>query len=590
MAETAPLVPEAPVPFVIIEDLPLCEGIPPEKNGILKVHSIEPLGSLRDRLEGVFSIVQYYSAKGKTAAERDASYSKSVYYKGVLHMLRLVHHEAGPFRNWGLVLYTDYTTLRILQRVFPFSIYPKLCIVMVNWPFYAMSNGSIDTSVLRCLRFQVVDLFPRQICLIRDADTLFQRVLILTTASDENVTNAIEVWEAHFLSRWRGMVASPPLVIGTSILYKKEWHVNTPLSLAFPFNVESTRQTRIPRETFLEQNKVVFGAEFDSTIFGVLAGFVNVASDKSTLGGLWQRCVEYLQTRFFMARFPYQYGYKRYISNTFSSKYYGATVGKDEKCILFVMCRYYLPSIYFFDIHYSAENSLGRTEERFTYLVEGTKNIKYAWKPKNRGYTNENTVIRELALYGVPTIEVTPGVVSHLLNPASIDTVLDIAKASAWTRNFMSSSELHKTGIVMPLHELYHLKMRSAIDLYENWLAETPHSELYETLKKQLKNYVSSQEAVGKKYDFNTTGDDLFLQNAGIYSLSEETEFAEKYKANKALKNAENAAEKAAEKAAVEAPGGIPGAEVASAGGVRRKTRKHHRFTKKRKSTIRRRT
>jgi hypothetical protein len=583
MAEAAP-----PAPSIIIEDVPLCEGIPPEKNGTLKVHSIEPLESLRARLEGVFSIVQYYSAQGKTTAERDASYSNSIYYKGVLHMLKLIHREAGSFRNWGLVLYTDFNTVRILQRVFPFSRYPKLCIVMVEWPFYTMSNGFIDTSVLRCLRFQIVDLFPNQICLIRDADTLFQLVLDRTKVSDENVTNAMESWEAHFVERWRGMMPSPPLVIGTDTSYKRPWHVNTPLPLSFPFEVESTIETRIPRETFLEENKVVYGVEYDSPIFGVLAGFVNVAADKSSLRGLWQRCVEYLQTRFFMVRLPYQYGYKRYISNTFSSKYYGATVGKDEKCILFVMCRYYLPSIYFYDVHYGAENGSGH---QFTYLVERTVNSKDSWNPKNRGYTNENTLTRELIPYEVPPIEVTPGFNSQLLNPASIDIVFDIAKAVPWTKekhwiyNYGSGLPLNKTEIVIPLHEMYYTKMKLAMELYEKWLAETPHSEVYETLKKQLKKYVSAQEAIGMKYGFVTTGDDLFLQNAGIYSLSEEKKVAEKYMAQKVARMAKRAAA-----ATVAAPGGIPGAEVAPAGGYRRKTRNHRRFTKKRKSTIRRRS
>jgi hypothetical protein len=514
----------------------------------------------------------------KSNTELLNKFRSSVYYKGVLHMLRMIHREESRFSNWGFVLYTNADTKNLLQDVFPFSQFPKLCLVVVDWPFYALSNGSVDTSILRCLRFQSMELFPMQLCLIRDADTLFQRVLNETSSSDENVTNAIETWEAHFLERWLGLRPSPPLVIGTSIMYKKEWHVNTPLAIALPTN-------RIAYGRLLEQSKVVFGADYENPIFGVFAGFVNVAADKSSLDGLWQRCVEYLQTRFFMTRFSYKYKYKRYISNTFSIKYYGATVGKDEKCILFAMCRYYLPSIYFYDIHYSAETGLGQTMEYFTYLVEKTKNIIFANKPKKRGYTNENTVVRYLVRQLIPAIEVTKRTVkntngttaeipvkSHLLNPESIDFVFDSAKAVSYTTDFMHGTNISKTEEVLSLHELYHRKMEAAMAVYETWLTTTPHAELLATVKQQLKEFVSSQQAQGVPFNFDTTAEDLFLQNAGIYSASEELEFAEKYKADKAAKNA--AATAGATAPSPPALGGVPGAEVEPKGGSRHKTRK----------------
>jgi hypothetical protein len=593
-AEAAPApepVPEPAAPLILQQDIPLCEGIPPEKNGVLEVYSIEPLESLRARLEGVFSVVLYYSSKQTAYKKQLEDFKKTPYYKGVLHMLRIVHREGGPFRNWGFVLYTDAGTINFLQSVFPFSQFPKLCLILVNWPFYSNSAGFIDTSILRCLRFQVMDLFPNQICLIRDADTLFQRVLSKTVSSDENVTNAIEAWEAHFVQRWRSLGPSPPLIIGTSILYKKEWHVNTPLALAFPLDVGSKF---IPYGTFLKQEDVMYGAEYGSKLFGVLAGFVNVAADKSTLQGIWPRCVEYLQTRFFMARFPYKYKYKRYISNSFSYKYYGAQVGKDEKCILFVMCRYYLPSIYFYDIHYSAETGLGRTMEYFTYLVEGTRNSKSSWNTKRRGYSNDNTVTRELELETVPLIEITPSpkVESHLLNPASIDMVFDRAMATPYTHDFMGGIPLLKTEPVYPLHMFYHQKMAEAMAAYEQWLVTTDHRAIYETLKQQLKQFATSPDAQGVAKDINTTTDDLFLQSAGIYSVSEETFFSEKYKANKVIKNEETARKASAELAAqlAAAPGGVPEAEVAPKGGYHRKTRKCRRFIRKRNAATRRRS
>ena len=568
-ASPASAPPALPAPSVIIEDVPLCEGISPEKNGTLKVHSVEPLESLRDRLEGVFSVVLYYVSKQTTYKKQLDEFKKTVYYKGVLHMLRFIHREGGPFKDWGFVLYTDSGTIQFLQSVFPFSQFPKLCLILVDWPFYSNSAGFVDTSILRCLRFQVIDLFPRQICLIRDADTLFQRVLEKTAASDETVTTAIEAWEAHFVRRWRSMESSPPLIIGTSIMYKKEWHVNTPLALAFPFDIDSRF---IPYGIFLRQNQVVYGANYQDSIFGVLAGFINIAADKSTLGGLWQRCVEYLQTRFFMARFPYKYKYKRFISNSFSHKYYGAQVGKDEKCILFVMCRYYLPSIYFFDIHYSAETGLGRTIEGFTYVVE------------NRTIRKPNGT-RGLQLQEVPTIEIAPGVVSHLLNPASIDIVFDVARATLRTHDFMHI-DYYSSEIDLPLHEVYHRKMRSAMDQYEKWLAETSHAEIYETLKTQLKDYARSPQAKVVVQDLNTAGDDLFLQSAGIYSPPDEIEFAEKYKTNKAVKNAEKAKQASNELAAAiaAAPGGVPGAEVNPKGGFRRTLKMRIRQKKTRRT------
>lgn len=545
----------ASAPLILTENIPLCEGIDEEKNGNLKVQSVESLENLRKRLEGVFSVVIYYQSKQKTFTKQEQEFKSTPYYKGILHMLRIVHREGGPFANWGLVLYTNLKTNDFLQAIFPFSEFPKLCLVLVDWPFYNDSTNSVDTSILRCLRFQVLDLFPNQICLIRDADTLFQRVLDKTLPSNEEVTNQIEAWEAHFVKRWLGMAPSPPMVMGTSITYHKEWHTNTPLALAFPFDVN---QSIISRDTFLLKQNVTYGINqsfyFSSIstepIFGVYAGFVNVTADKSMLADLWRQCVTYLQSRFFMARYPFQHKYKRFISNSFSYKYYGAQVGKDEKCMLFVMCRYYLPAIYFYDINYNAETALGRTMEHFYYLIESTKPIQNRFTARQRGYSNENITMRKLVPFKVPTIETHDGTQSHLLNPESIDVVLDKAVATMNTASFQRSIDLDKTTEVLPLHEFYHRNMRRAMDQYERWLATTDHKAIYETLKQQLKTFSKTNQARFIAPDLNSASDDLFLQSAGIFSLSDEEMFAEKYKINKAEKNAEKARQASAELAA----------------------------------------
>lgn len=564
-------------PRTLTHIVPLCPGIPKERNGTLTLHTIEPYESLRGRLEGVFSVVLYY-------ADTRAKFMKTVYYKGIYHILQILHVYKKRFDRWGLVLYTDKRTRPLLQAVFPFSKFPRLILVEVEWPMYTNSNGNVDGSILRCLRFQVVDLFTDQLCLVRDADTLFPRLLKDTQADDMNITKAIGTWEEHFLNRWQKQIEeSPMLVIGTHYLeilqgtYVQNWHRNTPLAFALPFSPDYSVDLK-------RTSDVSFGGPHsDTTIIGVFAGFVNFRNTAGAFHALWRLCVEYLQDRFFMVRIPKrdpQWGGALVISDYYSERYYGATVGKDEKCILFVMSRYYQDTIYYFDLHYFTENS-PETEEHPIYILEkGPGNADYGYK-------------------SIPSItfinpEGSKYAYSLLLNPEAIDLVLDQA--------VIVLNRYSNTPMAYRYHDYFKQNMKAAMAYYEHWLTTINPEEIKAEIGAQLMGII--EKSPNRLQLLEGELENGFLKKAHIYTTPElEKQILQEAvnlkKANKAALErataeeqaaAEAARAKEAAKTALPAVGGIHGAEVDPATLVNtRRTRRNLRNTRRKNRKTRRR-
>ncbi len=560
---------EGPGPGVYTTTLPICVGIPDDKNGTLTLRTAEPYESLQDRLEGVFSVVLYVQTK--------AQFLKSLYYKGIYHMLKILHVYKKRFNNWGLVLYTNRYTRRVLEEVFPLSKFPRLILVEVDWPMYTDSNGNVECSILRCLRFQVVDLFTDQLCLVRDADTLFPRLLKGTDPEDYQVTAAIAVWEDHFINRWQTQIEeSPLLVIGTHYLeilgetYLQNWHRNTPLALALPLEVIDS-----PSIILKSRRDVSFGGRGGGTsLIGVFAGFVNFRNTRGAFHALWKLCVEYLQERFFMVRIPMRdpkWGGYRVISDYYSNEYYGATVGKDEKCILFVISRYYLDTIYYFDLHYFTENT-PETQEHPDYVLEvyvlekgpGNKDYGYKWL---ESLSFKDSLGKTYAY-------------SLLLNPESIDVVLD--------QSVVVFEKSTNSEMAYRHYDYFKQMMKAAMAHYEHWLSSINPEEIKAEIGAQLRAFLETSPEYQKLLEGEL--DNGFLKKAQIFT----TDAMEKQilKGAVELKAANKAAQAAQVKPALPAVGGIPGAEVDPALRNRRRNRRNRasrRIKKRKNRTTRRR-
>ncbi|NBP59440.1 hypothetical protein EBU71_23360, partial [bacterium] len=287
--------------------------------------------------------------------------------------------RGGRFANWSVVVYTDKASIEVLQTAFPFETYPMLVLCIVDWPAFTDSNGLPSPEMLRCLRFQSAELFPTQICCIRDADTVFQSTLFACYSKPEEITEfskALEQWEATFVDTWLGTeLIQRPIVIGSDIAYSKDWHSNFPAPVPWRTPPFYSAFHRISMFNTANSIKDVIRSPL-----GMFAGFVNFASDKSSFPDLWTQCVRYLGERYTMVRGGFENEYKRIISNKHSQGISGGIVGKDEKILIFVIARLYFDRCFFFPIQYNAEN--GDKIRPGGYIAQAfTKNEHYNHYP-----------------------------------------------------------------------------------------------------------------------------------------------------------------------------------------------------------------
>jgi hypothetical protein len=418
---------------------PLCKDLEDSsRNGLLHMYCQESIPALQNSLTGLFSFVYYFvPPQDSTPAMYRNAFLNSAYYKGLKIYLDFVHDPLGTcergevgkrqhfeqfkgyegallgtpkeqeliqkaidyppldpkktsrFKKWGVIVYTDERTRTLLETVFPYADYPKLILAVVEWPFYATKAGRCEPTIMRCMRFQVMELFPTQTICIRDADTLFVNLLerqypteSVKMATEEETRKVHEKfartrdyatymvlwWESEFMKAWASEETSPifsqyqiysQLIIGSSLDYSKPWHTNIPIELPLSEKVNARKLVSTMRQ------KTQKPVSHTSTL-GLYAGFVNLSKQRNqilyiqAIQHLWKDCVEYLESRYFMA------GPDRLISDVYCRPISGAAIGKDERLLLFVFSR--VENIQAYTTFYNIE--YGPTEKPLVQLTE----------------------------------------------------------------------------------------------------------------------------------------------------------------------------------------------------------------------------
>lgn len=564
---------------------PLAAGIGGVLSGTLTVVSALPLEEHQATKEGVFSFVLYYHKK-------DVDFTKSLYYRGIYSYLQCVK-RGGRFSNWSVVVYTDKASVDILITTFPFEEYPMLVICVVDWPAFTDSKGLPNPEMLRTVRFQCVELFPRQICCIRDADTIFQGILGNCYAGLDQLTEfsvALEAWEQTFVDTW---ITTPliqkPIVIGSDLDYRKIWHSNFPAPVPWRVEVDPTTHTR-NNDTIRILSP-----------FGMYAGFVNFSADKSTFQDLWTLCVQYLGERYTMVRGSFVNGYQRIISNKHSQAVVsGGIVGKDEKLLLFVIARLYFADCFFFPIQYNSEN--------YAPGGRGYPPGGYIQTPNSK--PNNDSNIRP-TYYEIPRIKVCGGS-SGLLNPEFIVFMIRDARDSKKTittpnpllirdemAEFYKKYESWKSRIDIPT---FLTKMKN-LEKTQYSMLKNPRSYGFYSIGTNYENFYNQKLNSPKKLQtlFETIPqaninrfaasedlDEMFLQQVGLYNPEEEAEFQRQINAERQIiidaqkeREKERLVRRAEERAREFARD-----PYRFRGGVHRKTRKHRRFTKKTRKIV----
>jgi len=314
----------------------------------------------------------------------------------------MLHQEKeDKLQKWGMIIYTCKNTYKYLRKRFPAKRYPKLILAVVMWPYFSKDDGSIEVSILRCMRNQSMDLFPTKCVCIRDADTIFHKAMTYYTKYNkyrDEFATLIHEWELSFLNLWTESFSdseledykkSPPdtryitepIVLGTSYGYETEWHLDIPFPT--PFIEEASKNYNMKK--FFEDTKLKYKGK------GLYAGFVNIGRHRENITNLWEHCVTYLTERYFMMRPP---GGERIISDYFCDKFNGSTIGKDEKLLLFAILRHAFDFTHILYIEYGiSKKPIIRVKNDKNYpevlLRQNLINTNYVSSALNTAY-NEN--------------------------------------------------------------------------------------------------------------------------------------------------------------------------------------------------------
>lgn len=597
---------------------PLGVSLGSDLNGTLTIYSVVPLEEFQATKEGIFSFVLYYHKKNE-------EFKYSLYYKGIYSYLECIK-RGGRFSNWSVIIYTDSASIELLQTAFPFEDFPMLLLCVVDWPPFTDSRGLPSPEMLRTLRFQCAELFPSQICCIRDADTLFQGVLSHCPALDQELVEfivALEAWEREFIDVWlEGKLIPNPIVIGSDLTYAKPWHSNFPAPV--PWRVD-VYQNNEPKKNII-----------DSPL-GMFAGFVNFAADKSAFPELWTYCVRYLGERYMMVRGGFENQYSRIISNKHSQSITGGIVGKDEKILIFVVAKLFFANCFIFPIQYIQDLS----RDSYTNIPGGFVNNTFPKIKNCKPYPKRSVVIsdseensnnetssaitnneespgvcnsNQIYRYTIPRIIIC-GYSSHMLNPEYILFMLKDARVFSKGNspntitsstvpvaiknkfsNFYIKYDRWKTTLNIPtfLDKVKRIEKKHFIALKKppsmmGWMGVGNNYNIL-MYNKRLNSPLRLEKLFDKMPDANLNRlvvsedlDDMFLQQVGPYNPEEEESYRVKLKAERNLiTNIQREKER------------VRVAEMGTAprrfGGVRCKTRKHHRFTKKKRVTKRHRS
>jgi hypothetical protein len=359
---------------VYTKEVVLCNTLEDKKdNGIIRLHAGTPFPILENLIDGYFSFVLY-----QEGADDPNNFIKSMNKPlifGIDFYINMLHTETMEDRlnRWGMIVYTDIHAYEYLRKLFPFELYPKLIIAVVIWPLYSHKDGRVDYSILRCLRFQAMELFPTKPICARDSDTIFH----VTTAYYEKhkkhkdeIISLLRKWELAFLEAWIASYTPEELeeynrnprpegkidkkvVLGSSNQYRTEWHVDVPYPI--PFGDGMVEKYKLAKFFKREEYPPMFVG------WGLYAGFVNIGADKSGIEDIWKICVKYLVERYTMIKDKHGHSHA---SDMYSHKILGSVHGKDEKLLMFAVLPYTLQNTYIMYIEYPISHpSLVQVEE-----------------------------------------------------------------------------------------------------------------------------------------------------------------------------------------------------------------------------------
>jgi hypothetical protein len=318
-------------------EVPLCATFPEEGTVQLKYNT-----EYND-YTGLFSFTIYINQW----------FLESKYFIGLLLYAELVH-TLPYFENVGIILYTD-------QRSYPelytyFGNYKKIIFAIPNWPTFNLESG-VEPTVLRCMRYQALEIFPTQWICIRDADTLFvdkiEDIVQLyengfegTTESGTIIkdclkflTDRIGEWEQTFISKWIEE-SKKSLCIGVDFQYMKIWHRN---SIVYWPVIQKNNAASFPRKRKYNETT---GKSLDFIPpLGILAGFTNFLNDRPN--DIWLRCFDYITARYSLLTIDHE---KHISNNDYATGRSYEKIGKDERMLLYGVLPRYLDKIYFFTV------------------------------------------------------------------------------------------------------------------------------------------------------------------------------------------------------------------------------------------------
>lgn len=310
----------------------------------------------------IFSFVLYYYHSKE-------EFINSQYYIGLLIYSEIIHNNP-YFKDYYMIIYTDKKSLPILKEFF--YVYPKIILAEVYWGKYSIKN-SIEGTILRCLRFHPLEVFPNTIILVRDADTLFTgEIISIDYAYSQGIIGSYEgneildhrtflidiigEWEKKFIEKWLSKENPEPILLGVSLAYLKNWHSN------FPYTY-SINKNMILNGFKLEQDNI--NKLYYNSPFGIFAGFSNFLKERPS--DIWKYSYDYLINHYNLT------------DNIISNKYsFINSIGKDERILLFIVIVKYWYKCFYLSISYNTNPRDYFTnnriiEEKIKYIIKRPK-------------------------------------------------------------------------------------------------------------------------------------------------------------------------------------------------------------------------
>jgi len=389
---------------VYTKGVTLCKDLEnKQENGMIRLHAGTPFPLLENLIDGYFSFVLYQ--EGADDPNNFITYMNKPLIFGIDFYINMLHTETmeDRLKRWGVIVYTDIHAYEYLRKLFPFESYPKLIIAVVIWPHYSHKDGRVDYSILRCLRFQAMELFPTKAICARDSDTIFH-VMTHKYQKDKKHKNEIisllRKWELAFLDAWLASYTPEEMeeynrnprpegkidkkvVLGSSNHYRTEWHVDVPYPI--PFVDGAVEKYKLVNLFKRKENPLMFVG------WGLYAGFVNIGADKSGVEYIWKICAEYLLERYTMIKDKHSHSHA---SDMYAHKILGSVFGKDEKLLMFAVLPYTLQNTYIIYIEYPVSNpSLVQVEEDPSVPSEIQKNtmLRPGYVQAAIQYTNKDS-------------------------------------------------------------------------------------------------------------------------------------------------------------------------------------------------------